>query len=519
VEILPESGEDGRMSGANMKRPLAMFSPTLLSYYVLSLGVFVRLWQLSMNRSLWLDESSLALNILSRNFFELTEPLSGRQAAPMLFLWLMKATTLIADTSSEMSLRFVPFLSGVAALIGFYFCCKEVLSRQGTLIALAFFAFSPGLIDFSAEAKQYSTDVFVSVVITYLGFRLISVPSLNTILSSIFIPAVLIWLSYPTPFLLSAIGLVGICQALLRKDKIQVWYLSIAIFIWLVSFILFYLHSLEEIGSRQDLVNYWQEMHDAFMPLVWVGALFWLAAKAKELLGMPALGPSIIMLPMALAGVVILALRDWRQALIVLMPIFVTVAASATKLYPFADRLILFLIPQVILLVAISAEGLLTIKWRYVALTLSLLAVSALLLYPIRWSAALVLKPANFEKENFRDVFANVLDSSDCDANIFIYESARNHYSYYHLYRGVDREGRAKVVTEPEIRDIVSERPACFWILYAHMPKSQEDTITEVLTNGRYRPVHHIMKIGADATLYVTDNGSESEPKTNHDPD
>jgi Dolichyl-phosphate-mannose-protein mannosyltransferase len=344
------------------------------------------------NHSLWLDESSLALNILSRNFFELTEPLSGSQAAPILFLWLMKATTLIADTSSELSLRLVPFLSGVAALIGFYFCCEKILSRQGALIAVALFAFSPGLITFSAEAKQYSTDVFVSVVVTYLGFRLISGPSLNMVLASIFIPAVLIWLSYP----------------------------------------------------------------------------------------------------------------------IVLIPIIITVAASATKIYPFADRLILFLVPQVILLVAISAEGLLTIKWRYVAFTTSALAVSALLMHPIRWSAALILRPANFEKENFRDVFASVLGSAECKAKIFVYETARNHYSYYHLYRGFDREGRAKVVSELEIRDIVTERPPCFWILYCHMPKIKDDSVTEVLSNGRYRPLHHISKIGADATLYVTDTGSEN---------
>jgi hypothetical protein len=224
-------------------------------------------------------------------------------------------------------------------------------------------------------------------------------------------------------------------------------------------------------------------------------------------------------LPMALAGVVILALRDWRQALIILIPILITVAASAVKLYPFADRLILFLIPQVILFVAISVDALLTIKWRYVTLTLSLLAVSALLMHPIRWSAALIMRPANFEKENFRDVLANVLDSPECKGKLVIYESARNHYSYYHLYRGFDSEGRAKVVTELEIQDIVSERPPCVWILYSHVLKIKENSITEVLTNGRYRPLHHISKIGADATLYVTDTDPENEPRTNHDPE
>jgi hypothetical protein len=490
-----------------MRRFRATFSPILFSpipllYCVLSLGLLMRVWRLLMNYSLWLDESSLALNVLSRNFSELTEPLSGSQAAPVLFLWLSKATTVISDSDSELSLRLVPFLSGLAAFLVFYFCCKQVLNSSGTLIGLALFAFSPSLIDFSAEAKQYSTDVFVSVVVAYIGFLLISTQSRLILLASIFIPCVLVWLSYPTPFLLSAIGVVGIFQAWLRKDKIKVYYLSVAIFMWVVSFIAFYLISLEEITRRQDLVDYWQEMHDAFMPLGG-GSVFWLASKGKELLTLPALGPLVIMLPMALAGVIIIALRDWRQALIVLLPIFVTIAASALKMYPFADRLILFLVPQVILLVAISVEALLMMKWRHVGLILSSIAVSALLIHPIRWSAALILRPGTFEKENFRDVLAKVLNSSECRSRIFIYESARNHYSYYHLYRGFDNDGTAKVVSQLEIRNLVSERPSCFWILYCHVPKVREDSITEVLTNGRYRPVSHISKIGADAALYI----------------
>jgi hypothetical protein len=254
------------------------------------------------------------------------------------------------------------------------------------------------------------------------------------------------------------------------------------------------------------------------MPLGWEGPV-WLAAKAKELVTLPALGPSIIMLPMALAGLVILALLDWRKALIIFIPIFITVAASAALLYPFADRLMLFLMPQVILLVAISIEALMTIKWRYVAFASSLLALSAVLVHPIRWAASLILRPAYFEKENFRDVFAKVLDAPECRAKMFIYETAKNHYTYYHLYRSVDRESRAKVVTEPEIRHIVSERPSCFWILYCHVSDIQADSITEDLTNGRYRPLRHITKIGADATLYVTDTGSDNEPRTNHNPE
>src|SRR5207249_2485248 len=121
----------------------AFLHPVQLISFVIFVGILLRLRLLLINNSLWLDEASLTLSVLSRNFLELTEPVYP--PAPILFLWLMKATTLIGN-ASEVSLRFVPFLSGSGALIGFYFCSKEALNKQGALIAVALFAFSPELI-------------------------------------------------------------------------------------------------------------------------------------------------------------------------------------------------------------------------------------------------------------------------------------------------------------------------------------------------------------------------------------
>src|SRR5262245_21844618 len=196
---------------------------------VILVGILLRFQILLINNSLWLDEASLSFNILSRNFWEVTKsPDPNIPNAPILFLWLVKSIT-ITSNASEMSLRFVPFLSASAALIGFFFCSKEVLCKNGAIIAVIFFAFSTELISYAAEAKQYSTDVLVSVVVTYLGFRLLSGPSALETISCIFLPTILIWLSYPTPFLPSAVGIVGISQALANKDTRQTCYLLISI--------------------------------------------------------------------------------------------------------------------------------------------------------------------------------------------------------------------------------------------------------------------------------------------------
>jgi hypothetical protein len=56
----------------------------------LALGIAARMAQYLGNRSLWLDEAYLALNILSRDFSGLLRPLDHHQIAPPLFLWAVK---------------------------------------------------------------------------------------------------------------------------------------------------------------------------------------------------------------------------------------------------------------------------------------------------------------------------------------------------------------------------------------------------------------------------------------------
>lgn len=53
-----------------------------LIYFLIVLGIILRLVQYLYNRSIWLDESFIALNIMNRSFLELLKPLDFGQAAP-----------------------------------------------------------------------------------------------------------------------------------------------------------------------------------------------------------------------------------------------------------------------------------------------------------------------------------------------------------------------------------------------------------------------------------------------------
>ena len=82
-------------------------------------ATILRFKQYLANRSFWLDEAALAVNIQERDYEGLLQPLEYRQVAPIGFLRITKLfTNSIGD--SELVYRFIPFLSGVLFLLFLY---------------------------------------------------------------------------------------------------------------------------------------------------------------------------------------------------------------------------------------------------------------------------------------------------------------------------------------------------------------------------------------------------------------
>ena len=145
----------------------------LINITIIILGSILRLRQYLENRSFWLDEAWLALDISTRTFHDIFWANLfniGLPIVPPGFAGIEKSLiTLLGN--NEYVLRLFPFLCGVASLFVFYRLLKISVPRKVISVALGFFAFSNLLIYQSGELKQYSSDVFMVLLLYLLMFN------------------------------------------------------------------------------------------------------------------------------------------------------------------------------------------------------------------------------------------------------------------------------------------------------------------------------------------------------------
>ena len=86
-----------------------------LWWVILLFGIFLRVYLYLLNRSLWQDEASLAMNLVHRSFGELTQTLDYHQAAPIGFLFIEKFFVSIFGPYDYV-MRIFPVVSGILAI-------------------------------------------------------------------------------------------------------------------------------------------------------------------------------------------------------------------------------------------------------------------------------------------------------------------------------------------------------------------------------------------------------------------
>ena len=247
-----------------LSRIRLLYNSKRLPWLIIGFGIILRLVQYLFNRSLWLDESALALNIIDRSFLELLQPLNYNQGAPIGFLMLEKIAVQIFN-SSEYALRLFPFLSGTASMLLFYGVAKRFIKSEAVPIAVGLFALSGPLIYYSSEVKQYSSDVCIALIILYFVTRGIYSKRLTASHIIVFgvVGAIVIWFSHSSVFILAGVGMSLVLFSFVRKEWTRIGRLLIAYSFWALSLTLCYLVSLRDLSANKDLLNYWS---GAFMP-------------------------------------------------------------------------------------------------------------------------------------------------------------------------------------------------------------------------------------------------------------
>src|SRR5262249_52351338 len=153
--------------------------------------------------------------------------------------------------------RLVPLLFSIASLFLFYFVAIRCLSDWAAPIALLMFAAGSQLIYFSAQVKQYSSDVAIALAILLIGFELLEKDL--TVRKAILLAlagATVVWFSHPSVLVLAGTGTTLAVDAMLTKSqgrKTRFWRLALAIACWLLSFTVFYSISLRNLSSNNTL--------------------------------------------------------------------------------------------------------------------------------------------------------------------------------------------------------------------------------------------------------------------------
>src|SRR5687767_14673128 len=270
----------------------------IVTLAALVVGAGLRVGEYARQRSYWHDEAALVLNVFEKPARELVGRLDSAQAAPPLFLLSQRGVYLTLGRS-EFAMRLVPLLLALASLALFAALAWRVLPPDGAALAAIMFSLSDRLIWHGTEAKQYSGDVFVALVLLLCAVpRRDAVRSATSrLLRAAILAGVAVWFSHPVAFVFGGISLALLRPALREKRGALVFAACNALFA--ASFVALYVLSIRKQQVRQ-LYEYWGDRFVDFTePLQLPG---WLIVQTTQLFNYPYEMAGAVLLVIAVLG-------------------------------------------------------------------------------------------------------------------------------------------------------------------------------------------------------------------------
>ncbi len=193
------------------QRNTASDSPQILlrrlTLLLLATGVLWRLVRYLLRFPIWDDEAFICLNFLELDYLGLTHGLRNCQVAPLLFLW-GELTSLRLFGPSELSMRLLPFVAGMASLFLFWRLARATLPPLARTIAVGFLAVAIWPVSMGAFTKPYALDLLMSLLLLLPAVRWLYQPQQLRwpILLTLATPLAL-FSSYPAVFVAGSVGL------------------------------------------------------------------------------------------------------------------------------------------------------------------------------------------------------------------------------------------------------------------------------------------------------------------------
>lgn len=336
-----------------------------LAVCIIIFGVVLRAVFYLQNRCLFIDEANVARNIYERGFTGLAAPLNYEQYAPPLFLWIVKCCTLLFGYS-EPAYRLFPFLCGLGSLWLMYVAVKKYASGSSTWYALAIISTGVIYVRYGAELKQYGCDMAVTLALLLLALSAdVFTMAKWKFLGLWFIAgSVAIWLSMPSVFMLAGVGIYYLYQCIKARRYANVLLPAALGVLWMAQFVLYYFIILKP----QIQSDYLQNCHKDFF--------LYALPNSSEKLGqdinvlnkiISAMGGkwtlSVVFHLLALGiGLVWLLRKETAKALLAVIPICLLLFAAMARQYALTPRLILFVMPLLLIIIAAGLGAMFQVK-------------------------------------------------------------------------------------------------------------------------------------------------------------
>ena len=395
---------------------------------LVAVGVSLRLRAYLSNRSLWLDEALLTLNILDRDYARLLQTLDKGQAAPVGFLF---AERLMVDLfgSSEYTLRAIPLIASIASVVAFGWLASKILPPAGAIMAVAMFAISDLLLNYAVEVKQYSSDVAVAVglwsLFTVLRRRLDEDDWRAWLLVAV-LGTVAIWMSHPAIFVVGGAAAYWLWQAVRTASRKSLMMRGGVAAVLVASFAALYFVSLRSISP--SLYRSWRGAEVPIVPLSWreVNQYY----NFVWTLGVLPLGHQVAQIVIVCAIVGVIAMWQSRSPHGVWFAGALILAAVASSLgkFPVGVRLWLFFGPVMIVLVAAGLNAIWT-RTRHVFPALAPLMAGLVLVYPAVSAVRGAVAPR--QHEEIRPLLRHIETHRQEGDVLYIYREAQYAVRYY----------------------------------------------------------------------------------------
>lgn len=404
-------------------------------FLLLALGIVLRVRQYAACPSYWYDEAYLLLNVFHKSFRGLLGPLREDQAAPPLFLWLLRGLYQLAG-GSEWWMRLPALAASVAGLLAMVPLARRIAGRRSGGWVIAFCVFGHHAIAHAGEVKPYAWDflmtelILLAAIVMGPASRRSTAPDRRDagptkVRGTVCFLAMLApWASYPAVFVLGAASLSLLLHALRRRDRSLLVFWALATGLFVSSCLILWQLAVRH-QTTSALRAFWQSSFlDLSSP---TAAVAWTARCLNEIgnYGTREMGVPLVVL--ALIGMASLGRRPTRLVLL-LGPLLLALLASALRLYPLGGRLLFFLVPCMWLLAA-RGIGVLTRRLSGRAAWLGWVLPLALLIPALGWAGRrlIVVTP----RCQFREAFAYVEQHRAPDDLVWV-----SHPQVYEVYYG-----------------------------------------------------------------------------------